>query len=138
MTVTTQILDHIRLLSDTDMYQHAITFVRETDGIGEIKKKQIAGLMEFSRSWSELKSFITHQKERDWKGREAYKTFFASLQQAMDKLRRDVKDTYELVPPNLTKTETNRITDQYAGLLAREFIQHLATEMLFNRRNDRD
>lgn len=138
MTVADETPDRIRLLSDTDMYQRAITFVRETDGIEEIKKKQIAGLMEFSRSWGELRSFITHQKGRDWKERESYQKFFSGLLQSVDGLRTEVKDRYGLVPPNLTKAESNRIIDQFAGLLAREFIQHLAAEMLYNRRNERD
>jgi hypothetical protein len=138
MTTADEVSDRIRLLSDTDMYQRAITFVRETDGIGNIKKKQVAGLMEFSRSWGELRSFITHQRDRDWKGNESYKDFFTSLLRAVDNLRTAVKEKYGLVPSDLTKTESNHITDLYAGLLAREFIQHLAAEMLYNRRNERD
>lgn len=138
MTTTDDVLDRIRLLSDTDMYQRAITFVRETNGIGEIKKKQIAGLMEFSHSWSELRSFITHQRDRDWKEKEFYKNFFISLLRVIDNLRTEVKSKHGLVSPGLTTAEANRTTDLYAGLLAHEFIQHLAAEMLYNRRNERD
>lgn len=130
--------EEIRLASDTEIYRQAITFVRETDGVGAIKTKQLMGLMEYSRSWDELRAFVVHQKDRDWKGRGEYPRFFTALLQAIDTLRRDVKTNPAFVPPNLTNAESKRFTDLYAGIFAREFIQHLAAEMLYNRRNERD
>lgn len=123
----------IRILSDGDLYRDAITCARKHPGI---ENNQLMGLLEFSRSWTELERFVRHQKdERDWgepgKSKKAhYQTFYDALAKQLEQLRKDVVDRYGLVPKGLGKNETAVQTDFFAGLLAREFIQHLTAEMM--------
>ena len=124
----------IRLLSDGDIYRAAMTFANEQQKVIEYSQfnSQINGLLQFSRSWSELTGFVNHQKSRDWQGvRQSYGGFYTALSQQLKELRRDVKDKYGFVPDGLTKRESNELTNFFAGLLAREFIQHLAAEMMW-------
>jgi hypothetical protein len=138
MTAPDKIAEYIGLLSDTEMYQKAISLTKNTSKIDSISKTQFLGLMEFSRSWSDLNNFVKHQKERDWKEKEAYKVFFNGLHTFLCQLRNDVKEKYKLVSSNLTKAESKNMTDLYAGLLARSFIQHLSAEMLYRGKISRD
>ena len=119
----------IRLLSDGQLYDQAVTFVKQND---TVENKQMAGLLEFSRSWQELLKFVRHQKGRDWQRKKAhYADFYTQLEQQLEQLRAKVKSEYGMVPHGLTKKETSRHTEYFAGLLAREFIQHLVAEMMW-------
>ena len=119
----------IRLLSDGQLYDQAVTFVKQND---TLENKQMAGLLEFSRSWQELLKFVRHQKGRDWQRNKAYYAdFYTQLEQQLEQLRAKVKSEYGMVPHGLTKKETSRHTEYFAGLLAREFIQHLVAEMMW-------
>jgi hypothetical protein len=96
----------------------------------------MAGLLEFSHSWEELEKFVKHQSERDWgdpvrSKRGHYQRFYDNLRAYLNTLRRDVKDQYGFVPDALTKKEEKQQTDFFAGLLAQEFVQHLAAEMMW-------
>ncbi|MGC9396914.1 MAG: hypothetical protein ACP5J4_18875 [Anaerolineae bacterium] len=125
---------HIRMLSDREIYQAAMTFANEQQDVIAYSQfnSQINGLLQFSRSWSELIGFVNHQKSRNWQGvRQSYGEFYTALNQQLNDLRRKVKD--EFVPDDLTKRESNELTDYFAGLLAHEFIQHLAAEMMWKK-----
>jgi hypothetical protein len=124
----------IRLLSDGDVYRAAMTFANEQQDVIAYRQfnSQINGLLQFSRSWSELTSFVNHQRSRDWQGvRQSYGEFYAALKSQLDDMRSKVRGEYGFVPDDLTKRESNELTDFFAGLLAREFIQHLAAEMMW-------
>jgi len=92
----------------------------------------MAGLLEFSRSWEELLKFVRHQKGRDWQRKKAhYADFYTQLEQQLEQLRAKVKNEYGMVPHGLTKRETAKHTQYFAGLLATELIQHLVAEMMW-------
>ncbi|MBU0496243.1 MAG: hypothetical protein KKA73_07110 [Chloroflexi bacterium] len=124
----------IRLISDGDLYGQAQDF---SCAHLPVEGKQMAGLLEFSRSWDELTAFVRHQKDdRDWgepgKSKKAhYKDFYAALDTYLGELRTRVQSPYGFVPlGKLDSAQRNR-RDWMAGLLAREFIQHLVAEMMW-------
>ena len=117
----------IRLLSDADLYDGAMTFAREHESTAQHRttKSQLQGLVEFSRSWTELDDFVKHQRSKN----QAYQAFYIALDSKLGDLHARAKA--EFVPGDLTKKERNEQTKFFAGLLAREFIQHLAAEMMW-------
>jgi hypothetical protein len=126
----------IRLLSDGDIYRAAMTFANEQEDVIAYSQfnSQVNGLLQFSRSWGELTSFVKHQKSRDWQGvRQSYGEFYTALKSQLDDMRGDVKGKYGFVPDDLTKRESNELADFFVGLLARAFIQHLAAEMMWKK-----
>ncbi len=118
----------IRLLSDTDLYQQAMDFARRFTSAARTRtaKSQLQGLLEFSRTWNELDSFVKHQKGKS----HDYSEFYTALAHEMRNLR--ARAQTEFVPDGLVKRETSRQTELFAGLLAREFVQHLTAEMMWN------
>lgn len=117
----------IRLLSDGELYRDAVSFVHESL---IVENKQMAGLLEFSRSWDELLKFVRHQKGRAWHRKKAhYADFYTKLEQQLNELRAKVKNEYGFVPRGLTKKPARTYTEYFSGLLAREFIPHLVAEM---------
>lgn len=133
MQLTSKHRSKIRKLSDTELYHEAMTFAGEHSPIAN---SQMTGLLEYSRSWAEINDFVAHQLKRDWgepgKSKRAhYREFYAALHKWLESLRRKLKDDYGFIPDDLTKKETRSLTGLFGGLLAREFIQHLATEMMY-------
>lgn len=126
--MTSDQMERIRLLEDGDLFHRAVTFAHSQPSV---ENKQLAGLLEFSRSWKELTYFVHHQKGRTWTGRKApYQDFYNALDSYLQQdLRSQVKGNLGLIPAELTKKETNRRIDHFAGLLAQSFIQHLVAEM---------
>lgn len=129
----TQQRERIRLLSDTSIYRLSISFVNNHQEILKVNNQQLNGLLEFSRSWGELKKFVTHQRARDWASRTEYKDFYDKIDQTLKDLYRDVKQEYGLVPSNLTNNETKRLTEYFAGLLGREFVEHLVAHVMYTK-----
>lgn len=118
----------IWLLSDGELYREAITFVKNSPSV---EGKQMNGLQQYSRSWDELDQFIKHQHERDWQEKKAhYKEFYASLGNTLKNLKDKVQAAYKFVPEGKLDQMAKEKRDYIAGLLAREFIQHLTSEML--------
>lgn len=130
--------ERIRLLSDTSMYRLSLDFVTSCPEAQKVNYQQYSGLREFSRSWDELRKFVAHQKARDWASRIAYKTFYDEIDRTLKELYRDVKQEYGLVPSDLTNNETKRLTEYFAGLLSREFVEHLAAHVMYTRSNNDD
>lgn len=122
----------IRVLSDTVLYDRAVTFAAAVPGV---ENKQVNSLLEFSRSIMHLLEYVQHQRDRKWTEREAnMKKFYTALYEALFRIVRDTKDVWKLVPSGLSEAETQKRTGIFATLLAREFVQHLAAEMLYARR----
>ena len=122
---------HIHLLSDGDLYRQAMTFARQHQETARHRTtgSQLQGLLQFSRSWGELDGFVKHQKSKE----QAYKTFYEQLHSELNQIRNKAKSRF--VPDNLTKKQSREQVDFFAGLLAREFIQHLAAEMMWKEAN---
>jgi hypothetical protein len=123
----------LRLLSDNELMAEAVQFA---GGIN-LPPAQINGLLSFSLGeWSELERFVTHQAERNWPevpgGEHPTRSFYKEMKRKLAWLReQSVKCGF--VPGGLTKQETRDRTSQVAILLAREFIQHLSAELLFQK-----
>lgn len=122
----------ILLLSDGELYREAITFVKNSPSV---EGKQMNGLWQYSRSWDELIRFVNHQYDRDWgepgKSNKAhYKDFYQNMIDILKNLQERTQTVYKFVPDGKLDKTTKEKRDYIAGLLAREFIQHLIAEML--------
>lgn len=136
MKATSEQEAELRLLADGELYREAANLASEQrDVIGDRQLgNQMNGLLEYSRSWEELTSFVAHQKDRNWTGRrQAYQGFYSALHQYLNDLRADVKDQHHFVPDGLTNREAKERTRFFAGWLARAFIQHLVAEMMWQK-----
>jgi hypothetical protein len=138
MKLTTEQEAQIQLLSDGEIYRRAINFANEPPQqevlVYRSFSSQINGLLQSSRSWGELIDFVKHQKERNWQQqKQSYEEFYTALEARLNKIFTDVKETYHLVSNDLSKTEAREQQSFFAGLLAREFIQHLYAEMLYRK-----
>jgi hypothetical protein len=122
----------ILLLSDGELYHEAVTFVRNSSSV---ESKQMTGLWQYSRSWDELYTFVKHQHERDWgeSGKAAkahYKDFYQKMGDFLKNLQEKTQTVYKFIPEGKLAKDAKEKRDYIAGLLAREFIQHLVVEML--------
>lgn len=127
--------ERIRLLSDGEIYQRAIEFAKEQEEIIAYRQfgHQISGLEAYAGSFEDLDKFVNHQKGRNWEDKsQPFEDFYIALANYLNELREDVQQKYSFVfPEGLTKNEEKEQTDFFAGLLAQEFIQHLAAEMMW-------
>ena len=131
MKLTPEQESEIRLLSDTDLYHKAMTFAKTHEATAQHRTtgSQLQGLLQFSRSWKELDDFVKHQKSKE----QAYKQFYEALHSGLGEIQNIAKSKF--VPNGLTKRERRKRTVFFTGLLAREFIQHLAAEMMWKEAN---
>ncbi len=123
--------ERIRLLSDGEIYQRAIEFAKEQEEIIAYRQfgHQISGLEAYARSFGELDEFVNHQKGRNWEGKsQSFEGFYTALANYLNELREDVQNKYGFVPYEGATKKEQRF---FAGLLAQEFIQHLAAEMMW-------
>ncbi len=138
MKLTTEQEACIRHLSDSEIYRLAVAFANETELQAVLEYRsfgsQINGLLQFSCSWGELVAFVRHQRGRNWQGqKQSYEGFYTALETRLDRILADTKETYHLVADGLSKNETRTQQEFFAGLLAREFVQHLYAEMLYRK-----
>lgn len=116
----------IRLLSDRELYQAAVEFIREN---GKIKSTQINSGLENSatvaKGISDIITFTRHQADKEGK---EYQLFYKKLTHKLKELKKKVKDEYGFVPEELVKKEMKKYTEFYGLLIAREFIHHLSAE----------
>lgn len=121
------LLEQLRLRSDAELYAEAISFAAENE---LPDTKQMVGLLEFSRSWKMLMQYVKHQRQRDWEQKRAhYGDFYKKLAEYLDAkntgLRDRARTKWVFVDASLPKKQLEEHLDRWAGLLAREFIQHL-------------
>lgn len=137
-TVTSAKEAKIHQLSDGILYEWAITFVDEHgDLLGDKQVgHQLNGMLAHSRSWERLTGFVRHQKERTWQGKkEFYGTFYTNLDLQLNELVALAKEHF--VEDGLIKRETQALVNIYAGMLGREFIQHLVAELMWRKEVER-
>lgn len=119
--------ERLRLLSDGALYEQAMQFVKQND---TVDNAQVNGLVSHAQDWHNLEMFVRHQASRDWQKRKRhYRDFYRALQTQLGQLRAQAKKHF--VPESMGKSQSREQTAFYAELLAREFIQHLAAEILF-------
>jgi len=125
MNLLREVRERIGLLSDGVLYERAIEFARRHE---PVDGAQLNGLLQYAQEWRDLMQFVDKQRKRAWpqSGRTGhYKHFYDDLYEALRQLERDAA---EFVPAGLARHEQQAQTAIYAGLLAREFVQHLVTE----------
>jgi hypothetical protein len=123
----------LRLFSDNELLSEAERFAAEFN----LPSAQISGLLAFSLGeWSELERFVGHQADRNWQevrgGEHPTKTFYKEMRKKLTWLREQTV-ACGFVPEGLTKNETRDRTYQAAIRVAREFIQHLSAQLLFQK-----
>jgi hypothetical protein len=142
MNLSNEQHNKIRLLSDTVLYNEAVDFVRRfVQEHSPLPKSQSSGLLNIAQpnNYPELISFVRHQRDRDWpSGKVDIKEFYTTLDKELMRLQRRVKDEFHLTSSGLSKKLASDEENELMGLLAREFIQHLAAENdLFEVKNRR-
>ena len=128
MNLLREVRERIGLLSDGVLYERAIEFARQHE---PVDGAQLNGLLQYAQEWRDLMQFVDKQRKRDWPqtGRKRrYKHFYDDLYEALRRLERDAA---EFVPAGLARREQQAQTTSYAGLLAREYVQHLVAEKPF-------
>lgn len=116
----------IRLLSDNELYEQAVTFTR---GIGgTLPGSQINGLLNvaLANTYEHLEEFVKHQHARStWRANERH------IPEFYRKLEHKLKELERLIP-SLTDGRQTELSPEdrqtLKMLLAREFIQHVLAE----------
>lgn len=122
-------LEQIRLMSDEQLYREAVNFITEQHPVDG--QTQMASLLSYTQSWDDLIGFVRHQSQRDWIGRKTYyKQFYIALESYLKQLSQQVETRFP-PDPNASKQAKRAWVDRYTLLVAREFVQHLAAENLY-------
>lgn len=147
MSINEEQMRFIRVLSDTVLYKRAIDFLnvevqidRELELRSPLPNTQINGLLNVAQAntYSELIDFIKHQRERTWQGKRAHiKVFYEDLERVIREMPEFAKNE-GLIAEGLSIEQNRKETQRISGLLACEFIQHLAAENLVRERESHD
>jgi hypothetical protein len=122
----------VELESDGPLYHAAVTFVQDHRSVDPA---QFSALLQHAQRWSDLRAYVAKQVTRDWQGnKEYYKAYFGDLKSELDRVERRAR---EFVDPGLTSAEKRAHTTLLAGLLGREYIQHLWAEATMRSGGDR-
>lgn len=124
--ITEQEQSQVRLLSDTELYQQAVQFMR---GVArQLPPTQINGLLNVSlaNTYDELKDFIKSQRQRTtWRREDAHiPDFYRRLEVKLGELEKKATDIMKARAERPEQEDLNTLK----MLLAREFIQHLLAE----------
>ena len=127
--------DYARLyrISDTYLYTEAQKFLKE---VNPPDKSQLTGLLTYSRTWSELKSFVNHQAGRNFgTKRKHYRTFYVQLKRYLEQeLQKYIRDEFASHLSDMTRKEKNVVMNTWSQMLAQEFIQHLTVHAQYENR----
>lgn len=119
----------IRVLSDTVLYDDARDFVAKHCAARYPKPAQVQGLLEYSSDWNTLLGFVRHQAdERD---QHADKEFYQALKKWLNEFRNRVHTELGFTFDEMPKDQLNKRLAVFCGLLAQDFIQHLAAEIKY-------
>ena len=128
-------LQKLWLLSDTVLYPEAIAFIRrlvQDEECAPLPASQVMGLLNVTNipRYSELDTFIKHQRDRDWTPSKLdIKKFYTELEKILTAMKnKRIKDEFQLVPQDLSPRESSQQVDELMALLAHDFIQHLLAE----------
>ncbi len=138
MAVTTEQAQEICLLSDSELYENAVDFVKTHYRPKKVSKAQLSGLQNAvgAGNLNEILLYINNRLERRTTS-EDLKNFYQALEDYLNSLRSKVQEVrYVVKPEKTTQTQRSRVNeeiDQYAYLLAKEYIQHLIAEYNYQR-----
>ena len=137
MTMTTEQLQKICLLSDSELYEDAVEFVkshRET----KVSETQLSGLQNAIGvcDYNEIFRYINNRLERSTTSTQL-KNFYGKLRDYLQLLPSKVEDARLVVTPeDMTRVQSRQVREEinlYAYLLATEYIQHLVAEYNYQR-----
>ncbi len=126
----------ISLLSDSALYTEAVEFMRHLLHdlrSSPIPTSQIMGLLNVSRigNFGQIYNFVVHQRDRDWPGsKKAIKIFYTELEKVLAEKRRSIARS-DLLTTGLDARKANQEKDELLAALAREYIQHLVAENIY-------
>ena len=138
MTVTTEQVQKICLLSDGELYENAVDFVKTYYSPKKVSKSQLNGLQNTvgASDWNEIFRYINNRLARSTTT-EDLKSFYGALKDFLNSLRSKVQEAQFVIKPEKTTRaqdrEVNKEIDRYAYLLAKEYIQHLIAEYNYQR-----
>ena len=137
MTVTTEQLQKICLLSDSELYENAVNLVEAHHGT-KISKAQLSGLQNAigAGDSNEVFRYINNRLARSTT-RAQLKKFYEELRDYLQGLPSKVQEAgLVVIPENMTRVQSRKVNDEinrYAYLLATEYIQHLVAEYDYQR-----
>ena len=130
MVSTEEQLRKIRLLSDVELYDQAVKFMRgfEQQKRRTIPPTQLNGMVNITKagSYRDVLAFVKHQQERAWPERSAFmKPFYLGLAGELRKIEQLAAKTFRSLSSEQGGKEGFQ---ELLLLIVREFIQHLAAE----------
>ena len=137
IAVTIEQAQKIRLLSDGELYRDAVDLVAKHAHL-KVSNSQLSGLQNAvgASDWGEIFRYIDNRLDRNTTSEEL-KNFYQHLKQDLNKLKTIVEETQLVVKPEeMGRAQRRQVSaeiDQYAYLLAKEFIQHLVAECNYQR-----
>ena len=138
MEVTTEQSQKIRLLSDGELYENVADFVTTHYSPKRVSKAQLSGLQNVvgAGDLNEIFRYINNRLERSTTA-EDLKNFYQALKEYLNSLRSNVQEMGFVVKPEdatrAQERQVNKEIDQYAYLLAKEYIQHIVAEYNYRR-----
>lgn len=138
MAVTTEQGQKIRLLSDGELYENATDFVKTHYSPKRVSKAQLSGLQNAlgAGDWNEISNYINNRLSRSTTTKDL-KDFYQALKDYLNSLRSKVQEMGFVVKPeeatHAQSSQMNKEIDQYAYLLAKEYIQHIVAEYNYQR-----
>ncbi len=146
MALTEEQLRKIRLLSDLELYDQAVTFIQRLRPIPNSQISNINGLLNITKvgGYEDVLGFLEKKKTRAWPEKSQYmQRFYTNLAQEFEKIKQLTKREFHISTsgvPGATVQEERQgdITEQdefnfLLLLMIREFIQHLAAENGYRR-----
>lgn len=120
----------LRLLSDNELYEDAVAFIRENRTVRNNQMSGLRNISEAAAGFSGVLKFTKHQASRTYRDRDT-KDFYAALTRKLEGLQKRLKADQDFLPDGLSKKELNKYAESYGLLIAREFINHLWAENSF-------
>ncbi len=136
--VPTEQVQKICLLSDGELYENAVDFVKTHYSPKKVSKAQLNGLQNAvgAGEWHEIFNYINNRLDRDTTP-EDLKSFYGALKDSLNSLHSKVQEVQFVVrPEEMTRTQgkqLNQEIERYAYLLAKEYIQHVIAEYNYQR-----
>ena len=134
MTMTTEQLQKICLLSDSELYEDAVKFVEPHRG-AKVSKSQLSGLQNAigAGDSNEIFRYINNRLDRSTT-RAQLKKFYEELRDYLQRLPRRFQEAGLVVKPeNMTRAQSRQVNEDITYLLAKEYIQHLVAEYDYQR-----
>lgn len=128
LTLTLPEAERIRVLSDGDLYEEALRFVKTHCADRYPNTAQVQGMVEYSIDWYSLNKFTSHQSSKPHHhDHDFYKALYKWLQDSRGRLESE----WGLSISAPTTAESKLRRDWLCGLVAREFVQHVAAEIRY-------